>query len=518
MWSDPRLPAAICVALMAAPAAVRAQEANAPASAIGWLRDGMNTPAPVIEPGAAQSATTPEVTTTTLGGVRRDGVGLLSARATGLPRDLFAGSDPARLQALIGSMRASPLPAIQDLALTLLLAEVDAPRAGAVDDGFLLARVDRLVAFGGLEQAQALLEAADPATPALFGRWLDISLLTGNDAPACASLRAAPSLVRDLSPRAYCLSRGDDWAAASLVLETGRVLGAIAADDAALLAWFLDPEAFEGSAPLPATLLRTGDMTPLRFRLLDGIGETPATAPLPLAYATADLRDTIGWKAQIEAAERLARVQAIGAEQMRALYTERMPAASGGVWDRAEAFQRFETALASGDPGATANALPGAWAAMSAAGLQVAFAQTFGAALGRLPLPPAATVLALKIGLLSRSYEDVARAADVTTLLPRDAFAVSIALGTPVSPRGLGPLGQAIADGFAATQTPAPYAELVSHGRLGEALLEAVAALDDGVRSDPDDIAGALALLRTVGLMDVARRAALQLLLMDARA
>jgi hypothetical protein len=255
-------------------------------------------------------------------------------------------------------------------------------------------------------------------------------------------------------------------------------------------------------------------MTPLRFRLLDGLGEPPATQALPLAYAISDLRDTIGWKSQIEAAERLVRAQAIAPERLRALYTARQPAASGGVWDRATAFQAFDDALMSGDPGAVANTLPEVWAAMSRAGLQVPFARMFGAELTTMPLAPSAAQLAFKIGLLSKDFETVSQS-DAASQLPRDLFAQSIARGVPGEPRGLGPLGEVIAAGFAMAETPEPFAGLLAQNRLGEALLLALFLLRDGAQSDPGDVAAALALLRTQGLEAVARQTALQLLLME---
>ena len=89
------------------------------------------------------------------------------------------------------------------------------------------------------------------------------------------------------------------------------------------------------------------------FSLVFGAGLETGQGPglmfvtLPLAFAHAELRDTAGWKSQIESAERLARAGVIAPNVLLGLYTERLPAASGGVWDRAAAFQRFESALTS---------------------------------------------------------------------------------------------------------------------------------------------------------------------------
>ena len=312
-----------------------------PRSAIEWLTDPASLMRLIVEPEAEAEQTRDPIQTTLLGGPTLGGVGLLSPLITGLPQDTFDNARPERLLTLLSDLRPSDLPALQDLTLVLLLAELTPPTTADGGTALLRTRVERLIAFGAIDQAQALLEQAWADTPKLFDLWFDVSLLSVDDTSVCEALRRAPDLTQDLGTRIFCLSRGDDCAAASLTLEAGRALGAIAAEDALLLGQFLDPEAYEGTS-LPSL---PGQMTPLRFRLLDGLGEPPATLALPLAYAVSDLRDTIGWKAQIEAAERLVRTQAIAPERLRALYSARKPAASGGVWDRATAFQTFDGAL-----------------------------------------------------------------------------------------------------------------------------------------------------------------------------
>ncbi|MEM7643669.1 MAG: hypothetical protein AAF366_14220, partial [Pseudomonadota bacterium] len=329
--------------------------------------------------------------------------------------------------------------------------------------------------------------------------------LTGFDTRACDAMTANPGIAPTLPARIFCLSRTGDWAAAALTLETGRALGAITEDEDLLLAHFLDPELFEGEPPpIPPR-----PMTPLAFRLLDGIGETPSTRDLPLAFAAADLRTTTGWKAQIEAAERLVRVGAIPASRLLALYTERRPSASGGVWERAAAIQRLDTALLSGEAQKVADALPVAVARMREVGLLVPFADAYGPRLARMDLPETASAMALRMGLLSWDYETVARLATPRT--DRDRFAVAIALGEGTAPPP-GFVSDAVAAGF--TSAPPPVlAEMAGQDRLGEALLEAGLLLAEGPESDPQSITDALALLNAVGLLQTARRAALQLVL-----
>lgn len=489
---------------LAGPAAAQ----DAPQSAIPWLSDSVASPAPATDEPPASAPTETPITTLPLGATRRDAVGLIPAARAGLPADAVAGSDPARIAALLGRQPLGALPAMQEVVQRLLLAELEPPRAATDPDALFFARIDALLRIGALDQAQALLERAGATDRAAFRRWFDTSLLTGFDTRACDAMTANPSIAPTLPARIFCLSRGGDWPAAALTLETGRALGTISEQEDLLLAHFLDPELFEGEPPpIPPR-----PMTPLAFRLLDGVGETPDTRALPPAFAAADLRPIAGWKAQIEAAERLSRTGALDPNRLLSLYTERRPAASGGVWDRAAAVQRLDAALLGGQPAAVAEALPEAAERMREAGLLVPFARLYGARLARLDLPAEVAPLALRIGLLSDRPEAVARRAAGAPLPEAEAFAVAVALGDPEVARPATALAEAVRDGFT-NPAPEDLMRLAGEMRMGEALLEVGLLLAQGAGSDPRDIAAGLAFLREAGLPDVARRVALQLLL-----
>jgi hypothetical protein len=214
--------------------------------------------------------------------------------------------------------RADPvgLPALQALLNTVLLAEALPPADSGQEGRLLMARVDKLLAVGALEQAQALLEATLPArTPELFRRNFDVALLTGHEDRACSALAAAPDLAPTLPTRVFCMARAGDWAAAALTLRTAQALGHITETEDQLLIRFLDAEAYEDDpAPPPPK-----PVSPLIWQLYDAIGEPLPTATLPLAFAHADLSERAGWKAQTEAAERLARAGAVPAKVFKKL-------------------------------------------------------------------------------------------------------------------------------------------------------------------------------------------------------
>ncbi|RMH45479.1 MAG: hypothetical protein D6688_06195 [Alphaproteobacteria bacterium] len=488
--------------------------ADEPLSAIDWLSRSVREPA-VAAPGAGPEVTPAlpeEVATTPLGELRLDAVGIVPPRVSGLPADLWGATPVDELVRLVAEARADAPPAALELLKMLLVAEADPPADANGDGRLLMARLDKLLTLGALDEAQALIEIAGPTQPELFRRWFDISLLTGLEDRACAAMRAAPGIAPTIHARIFCLARGGDWSAAALTLETGRALGFLSPAEDELLARFLEPELADGAEPLPPP----EHVTPLVYRLYEAIGEPLPTSHLPLAFAHLDLRQIAGWKARIEAAERLARTGAIPAGRLIEIYTERQPPASGGIWDRVAAVQKFDLALLSGDPEAVARFLPDAWANMRRAGLEVPFARAYGERLARIALPEAVRRVALRVVLLSASYDRGTAAATPTT--PREALWLGVARGDTTGIAAETALGREIARVFAHPHAPSRLEAMARDGRLGEAILRALALVSAARPPDPADAAEGLALLRAVGLEDHARRLALELLILDAEA
>lgn len=522
---------ALTAALLLAAGGAWAEE---PMSAIDWLSQSVAAPAgavvavpqgvpsstnasPIPRPDPAappvtSSALPAAVAVSVLGAPSPDAVGLLPAQVTGLPRNLWGPGRTTEIAAAITAERADTLPALQGLLFTLLLAEADPPADAAGQGLLLLARIDKLLSYGALDQAAALIEAAGPTTSAeLFRRAFDVALLTGEEDRACEAMQSAPHLAPTLPARIFCLARDGDWNAAALTLDTAKALSQVTPEEDALLSRFLDPELADGAAPLPAP----SRPTPLIWRMLEAIGEPMPTVGLPVAFAHADLRPQAGWKAQIEAAERLARLGSIPANRLLGLYTERLPAASGGVWERVDAFQTVDNALTSGQTEALAVALPVAFALMAEAELEVPFAGVFAEKLLAAELSGTAGALAFRLALLSPGYETAAlkrKPAD-----QQEAFLIGLARGDLAGTTPQDSMARAIAPAFTTPQPDAEALALHADGRLGEALLLAIDRIGKGVQGEPRGVAEGLAFLRHVGLEDVARRTALELLLLERR-
>ncbi|MFP4406018.1 hypothetical protein [Rhodosalinus sp.] len=501
--------AALTVALL--PAAVPAQQDGAPLSAIDWLELQARAPVPdrpgPAEPPVAKTAVVPEVSVQPLAETPSpDAVGLLSPAVTGFPQSLWRESRTAELARLIASQRVEGQPAMQGLLYSLLLAEALPPRDAGPQATLLLARLDKLADLGAVEPAEALAARAGPATPAIFARWFEMSLLLGDSTEPCAALRAQMALSPDYAPRVFCLARRGDWAAATIVLDAARALGTLKEPMGDLLARFLDPEMGEGPELAPSRA-----PSALEVRLREAIGAPLPPSALPRRFAVMALDGDLGWRAQIAAAERLARLGAISENRLLGIYTDRAPAASGGVWDRVAAVQRLDAAIGAGDAEAAAAALTEAWPLLGDAGLRVPFARIYGAQLAELRLSGNAGNIALEAALLSPDYETLAR--DIDAGSPRARFLVRLAAGTPGRAPAPDARAAAIAEGFEAAPPP-ELAAMIEGDRLGEAILRAMLLYTSGRAGDLPDLAAAMATFRAVGLEDTARRAGLMAMLL----
>ncbi|WP_317624356.1 hypothetical protein [Rhodalgimonas zhirmunskyi] len=493
--------------------------AEQPLSAIDWL----NAPVPVTtritpqtspaptkpEPPVSKSALAPDVSVSSLDEAGVAAVGLLPKSVTGLPASLWQASKSADLVREMRAQDPLALPALQSLFYTLILAEAEPPFDAGRGHDMLKERVAQLMELGAVEPAQALLERAGPDVPQLFALWFDVTLLTGTEDAACSALNAKRYLSTDMATRIYCEARGGDWAAAAVSYDTASALGLLSPVEKRLLALFIDPELIEEAADLapPSTI------SPLAFRLYEAAGQALPTGSLPRAFAMADLRATSGWKAELEAAERLSRTGALSENRLFDIYTARQPAASGGIWDRVEALQRFDTAVRSRDPGAVARTLPPAWRAMQDSHLEVPFARYYAQALAPLPMTGEAHELAFAIAMLSPDYESLA--AKMTPQTDEERFLAALARGEPQNAPTSDPLSRSIARAFSETEVPRDLAPLLAEGKLGEAILRAMTLFASGMEGNYTDLDAALAGFRAMGLEDTARRAGLQLMLLN---
>jgi hypothetical protein len=500
-------------------AALLPGHAAEPRSAIPWLSQSIEIedtqPPPSrsksgrVQPGADA------ITVTPLGDIRRDAVGLLPPERSGFARALWGTGSAAEVRDLILAHTDQGVPETRALFPRLLLAEADPPPGAGSGDSVLVARIDRLLGIGALEEAGSLIDRAGPETPELFRRWFDVGLLLEQSTEPCAALRQNPSLSPTLPARVFCLARGGDWNAAEITLTLGQGVGSIPEAEQALLARFLDPELFEEEPepPMPDPL------TALDFLMREAVGLSRPPGPLPLAFLHPDLDEHAPMRSRIEAAERLVLSGAAAYPEVFAAYRSGVPAASGGIWDRALAVQALDAGLEGDDPQALGGLLLAADAALSARGLRVAFARDYGGRLAQVDpaaLSEEARTALAELLLLAGAPDAARRAAGPA---PDARFAALLAIAGAGQPPAVveGELLNAALAGLAA-ETPADdreerLAALVASGRQGQAILAALGLLQPGSRVDPQALRAALLTLALAGQETSARTIALQTLL-----
>ena len=490
--------------------------ADQPLSAIDWLSQSLesNDPNSVLgeAPVTAFGVQTDMVTVQSLTAESADGLGILAPSVTGLPSNLWGTDAVANIVALLSQDNGQDLPALKSQLLTLLLATSSPPLGQPAGETLFLARVDKLLAIGALDQARALLETAGAGrSPEIFRRYFDVALLIGDEDHACQALKMAPGLAPALPTRIFCLARAGDFDTAKLTLDTARALGTVSPEEGALLTRFMEPELDDtGITPIMPI-----PVTPLIFRIYEAIGEPLPDTALPVAFTYVDLSENAGWKAQLEAVERLSRIGSIAPNLLLGLYTQQKPAASGGVWDRVAAFQAFDAAISAKDAAAIDATLPQAWTKMKEARLEVPFATLYGQDLARFALSEAAAAIALQVMLLSPDYETLTQIQEPQD--PQQAFLLALARGSLQGVAAPDALDGAIAQAFSAPVLPAGLQAQLDQGQIGQAILAAMTDLRQGEAGDLRAVTEGLSTLRRLGLEDVARRSALQLILLEQR-
>ncbi|MGB0959642.1 MAG: hypothetical protein ACPGVK_05265 [Halocynthiibacter sp.] len=501
-------------------AAQTGSQKQTPMSAIDWLTEGQSQiPSKQIKRPIITGAETAEITEGITDDVIEiiplddpdpDGAGLLPRRTTGLPAGLWEGSNAAQLSEIIKEIPAELSTPMRGLYLKLLLAETTPPQNAAPTGAFLAARLSALYTLGALEEPITLAHSTAAIHPSLYALWLRGAMIQNAPDEACEFLTKTPRFAPNELTRATCLVRTGSYDTASILLDAGRSLGTLSASDAALLDRYLTPELAEGKPPLPAA----NPISATQFFLHAAIGEPLPTDALPLVYAHADLDDFTGWKAKLHAAERLAKAGAIPTNQLLGVYSERTPSASGGVWERVEALQRFDIALKSGDPIGLSKALSTLDRTMRDVGLEEAMARSFGGALADKHLIGDAKRIAFRYGLLNPNYEEITANAPATS--PEARFLIGVSRGAPDFSSTLNQTADTIAAAFKDSSnihlSPAtnPIYTTAKRGALGEALLLVILECEKGLNGDLKALGAGLRSLRALGLENEARGVAIR--------
>ena len=151
---------------------------------------------------------------------------------------------------------------------------------------------------------------------------------------------------------------------------------------------------------------------------------------------------------------------------------------------------------------------------MKSVELEVPFAALYGEVLARLALTDKAGDMAYELGLLSPKAELLSASTDIGQ---RRQFLAGLARGNIAGLTPPDSMGRAIAPAFTGTTLPDDLAALVADKQIGQAILAAIDRINTGVLGEERAVTEGLALLRALGLEQVARATALQLMILERR-
>lgn len=331
----------------------------------------------------ATAITAQDITVTPLEKIDANAVGLVTPQTAGIPADFWGDASAPLIAHLIDIQHHHQMPEARAFLNRLMVTELTAAKDDENGINLILSRVDWLLDNGALDAADALLQKATAQHPELFKRWFNAKLMLGTPDQACEPLQTNPALSNDLATKVFCLAQNSDWFSAELTLVSGMYLGAIEPKRAELLAMFLEPDLMDDQ-DAPAV---QNASDPLEFAIREALALPRPRSGITLSQLHVDLDDSAGWLAQLRAGEALARVNAIPARYLDALYSDGQASASGGVWDRVSAIADLRKALNSNDADNICNALIPAWDAMHKAKLVHVLAENFAEVLAAQDLP-----------------------------------------------------------------------------------------------------------------------------------
>ena len=250
--------------------------AETPLSAIDWLAEHSkkgssklsSTPNLRENPALSANVST-DIEVTVLRDIQRDAVGLLPPEVTGLPVTLWRNSTTQDLLSLLEASQVSQNPSIQSLTMRVMLAEGDAPYDSNGKFNFLRAKLEKLIQYGAIDPALAMLERAAPLPAPLVPILFDLSMYSEALEPACEQVLQLGAAFDNDSARIYCLARRGEWQSANIMLTTAEALQSLTPRETAMLHFFLET----GSEKISDLYFSADSVpTPLEYRLYEAFG------------------------------------------------------------------------------------------------------------------------------------------------------------------------------------------------------------------------------------------------------
>jgi len=442
-------------------------------------------------------------------GINIDAVGLIPSGVSGFPKNLWGISRLDVIQSKISNIQNSLVPAALELFYVLLLAEANPTWDSSGKGELFLARVDKLIEFGALEQANELMNRSGGKGKELDIRRFDIALLTNTEHIPCSGIRNKTIEVPSYMHQIYCFVRLGEWKNAELVFEAAKTIGDFTSQEEQIVTIFLFPE-----LALSIANQEFEQLTPLLFRMLKDSGFYIHDQDIKpsLAYHLKD--SSPEWKSRIESLEKLVRSNSKPFGSLLVAYNESKPSSTDGLWTRVRLIQALENAIVTQDTIEIKELFLKGYFLMEQEGLSVNYSEYF---IPRI-IPHIVEFGRVVPGHYSPAILFPFLPEDLGIMSPsnrEENFLFSLRGGDLANAIPSTPLQQGIVSGLTETDLEDDLVVMANQGRFGEAVLDILAILQDASHTSPNEIRRALAGLTALGLEEMAREISIQILVIE---
>ena len=442
-------------------------------------------------------------------GINIDAVGLIPSGVSGFPNDLWAGSQIETIRDKISNIETNLVPAALELFYILLLAEAKPPWDSSGEGKLFLTRVDKLIEFGALEQANELMNRSGGRGKELDTRRFDIALLTNSEHIPCSGVKSGAIDAPSFTHQIYCYVRLGEWKNAELVFEAAKTIGDFTSQEEQIVTIFLFPE-----LALSIANQEFVQLTPLLFRMLKDSGFYNYHQEIEPSMAFHLKDHSPEWKTRIESLEKLVRSNSLPFETLLVAYTRTKPPSTDGVWERVRVIQGLEKALSSQNTIEIKELFLNGYSLMEQEGLSVNFTQYF--------VPRILTHI-VEFGRISPSHYLPAMLysfplEEMELMSPsnrEENFLYSLRTGNLDNATPSTPLQQGIISGLTELASEDELTTMIEQGKFGETVLDILNILQDVNQTSPNEIRRALAGLNSLGLQKTAREIAIQILVIE---
>ena len=456
--------------------------AQTPLSAIDWLsKANSKFQRSILEIKNVDVEKTNDIQVSTLNSNEYQAIGLLPIYVTGIPTTIWRNSSFDDLEYSFKTMPTFSYSPIQELVYSLLLAEARPPLNEPSRYAFLEVRLDKLLNYGAVDPAIALVERASPVPERMIPQLFDISLLSSNNFPICEPVFQNTENRELQAELIYCYARKGDWLTAHLILQTEKVLGDLTDREISLLSRYLE---VDFNVDLTALLPPPESITPLEYRLYEAIGEPIPAEYLPIQFSQSDLSGENGWRAQVIAAERLSLTGAIPENQILGIYTNHSPGASGGMWDRIKVINDLDVAL--DDKENLEESFQDAWKVFKQTNQLTVFAKLFGLRVFEENLSPKSKKIAANLLLLTNNFKITEGYWD-----PSD-IRFGLTAGDFSNVKVSNETEKIILQIFTEPSMPFLVEQKLNQGKLGEVILNALLQFELGIEGSLKDFSESL--------------------------